>query len=103
MKYLFIFIIFCFLLTATYPYLFSVQATSDLPEKSINIKKQDAQNLPGVPGTIEEAERMGKEFLARFPEALKKSWQEGLVIWEDRKSTRLNSSHTDISRMPSSA
>ena len=24
-------------------------------------------------------------------------------IWEDRKSTRLNSSHTDISRMPSSA
>ena len=23
--------------------------------------------------------------------------------WEDRKSTRLNSSHTDISRMPSSA
>ena len=25
------------------------------------------------------------------------------VPWEDRKSTRLNSSHTDISRMPSSA
>ena len=25
------------------------------------------------------------------------------VKWEDRKSTRLNSSHTDISRMPSSA
>ena len=24
-------------------------------------------------------------------------------LWEDRKSTRLNSSHTDISRMPSSA
>ena len=24
-------------------------------------------------------------------------------IWGDRKSTRLNSSHTDISRMPSSA
>ena len=23
--------------------------------------------------------------------------------WQDRKSTRLNSSHTDISRMPSSA
>ena len=30
---------------------------------------------------------------------------EGVVEWldEDRKSTRLNSSHTDISRMPSSA
>ena len=26
-----------------------------------------------------------------------------LVWWLDRKSTRLNSSHTDISRMPSSA
>ena len=25
------------------------------------------------------------------------------VLLEDRKSTRLNSSHTDISRMPSSA
>ena len=25
------------------------------------------------------------------------------IIWLDRKSTRLNSSHTDISRMPSSA
>ena len=26
-----------------------------------------------------------------------------MLIFEDRKSTRLNSSHTDISRMPSSA
>ena len=32
-------------------------------------------------------------------------WAEtsGQHIWTDRKSTRLNSSHTDISRMPSSA
>ena len=28
---------------------------------------------------------------------------ERVWIWKDRKSTRLNSSHTDISRMPSSA
>ena len=27
----------------------------------------------------------------------------GIVLLSDRKSTRLNSSHTDISRMPSSA
>ena len=27
----------------------------------------------------------------------------GLLLYADRKSTRLNSSHTDISRMPSSA
>ena len=26
-----------------------------------------------------------------------------IILFEDRKSTRLNSSHTDISRMPSSA
>ena len=26
-----------------------------------------------------------------------------LTLWEDRKSTRLNSSHTEQSRMPSSA
>ena len=29
-------------------------------------------------------------------------WLEGELV-QDRKSTRLNSSHTDISRMPSSA
>ena len=45
-----------------------------------------------------------------LPELLKKN-QEGMtfttsledVFEKDRKSTRLNSSHTDISRMPSSA
>ena len=30
-------------------------------------------------------------------------WQAAQEVEEDRKSTRLNSSHTDISRMPSSA
>ena len=32
-------------------------------------------------------------------------WQKSvrMFVFEDRKSTRLNSSHTDISRMPSSA
>ena len=30
-------------------------------------------------------------------------WFQGRMEWGDRKSTRLNSSHTDISRMPSSA
>ena len=43
--------------------------------------------LHGVAGT-------GKNFIALY-----KAIEEGL----DRKSTRLNSSHTDISRMPSSA
>ena len=30
-------------------------------------------------------------------------WVDSVVAVQDRKSTRLNSSHTDISRMPSSA
>ena len=41
----------------------------------------------------------------RIPESLKEDLapaQLGLLV-EDRKSTRLNSSHTDSSRMPSSA
>ena len=40
---------------------------------------------------------------------LAKTWVNDVCVWidskrqRDRKSTRLNSSHTDISRMPSSA
>ena len=30
-------------------------------------------------------------------------WRHAIEVLQDRKSTRLNSSHTDISRMPSSA
>ena len=36
-------------------------------------------------------------------QALQEGCAEALTEGEDRKSTRLNSSHTDISRMPSSA
>ena len=45
------------------------------------------------------------EKLARTPEDLERIWGAGdwAVIGEDRKSTRLNSSHNVISRMPSSA
>ena len=38
-----------------------------------------------------------------FGETKLRTSDEVLDRWEDRKSTRLNSSHTDISRMPSSA
>jgi glycosyltransferase involved in cell wall biosynthesis len=32
------------------------------------------------------------------------AWREGFdMVYADRKSTRLNSSHTSVSRMPSSA
>ena len=39
----------------------------------------------------------------KVPASKSKGSQAPLVFPEDRKSTRLNSSHTDISRMPSSA
>ena len=41
--------------------------------------------------------------LARMVELSRKGMIDGAVGLSDRKSTRLNSSHTDISRMPSSA
>ena len=50
-------------------------------------------------GTQEQKERVEKETDVR-------NWSRSMNITlfhQDRKSTRLNSSHTDISRMPSSA
>ena len=38
-----------------------------------------------------------------FASALSIQTDKGMIMCRDRKSTRLNSSHTDISRMPSSA
>ena len=55
----------------------------------------------GAFGVVDSA-----EYRAMNPNGLVPVVRSGdLVLWEskDRKSTRLNSSHTDISRMPSSA
>ena len=41
-------------------------------------------------------------FKEDFVDTVQKQWTYN-DLFEDRKSTRLNSSHTDISRMPSSA
>ena len=49
--------------------------------------KNNENNKPGEPSTFTHT-RIGDK---------------NLNIYADRKSTRLNSSHTDISRMPSSA
>ena len=47
----------------------------------------------------EESRKMAKLAV----EALEDKKAEDIKVIEDRKSTRLNSSHTDSSRMPSSA
>ena len=56
------------------------------------------------PGSIADANdeaQLGE--LATLGELTKKAWEHECQVMIDRKSTRLNSSHTDISRMPSSA
>ena len=40
---------------------------------------------------------------AKFAPAYKNKWWDGFIYLLDRKSTRLNSSHSSVSRMPSSA
>ena len=40
-------------------------------------------------------------YLSEYPKAIEKAG--GLPVQLDRKSTRLNSSHSSVSRMPSSA
>ena len=61
--------------------------------KDINDQNVDALNNPM---TINEANQDKKE------KAIGSSWQQDMPL-QDRKSTRLNSSHEWISRMPSSA
>ena len=55
----------------------------------------------GVGKRLKEMSRWQGKAILIFPANFKPTPQELLKI--DRKSTRLNSSHTDISRMPSSA
>ena len=43
------------------------------------------------------------DILAKIGQIDMQAQLSGKTFYEDRKSTRLNSSHTDISRMPSSA
>ena len=51
---------------------------------------------------LEDLERLGYTVVKNFLNEIEIQ-QLSLLYEKDRKSTRLNSSHTDISRMPSSA
>ena len=69
----------------------------------------EVENFPGFPEGVQgpdlvanmqkQAERFGAEYIYGTVTAADLSQRP----FKDRKSTRLNSSHTDISRMPSSA
>lgn len=41
---------------------------------------QTTEKVPEAPKTLKEAETIGKDILKGFPQALKKPWQEALVI-----------------------
>ena len=81
MKYLFGFIIFCFLLIIVYPCSFFVQAISDFPER-FTASSQEIQNPPSTPKTLKEAKTMGERILKNIYGAFKKSWQKVLVAWK---------------------
>ena len=72
--------------------------TTDLDTDEIaDLVTLAAQGFPGEPES-----RLGR-YVSRNWERVSLVGGESLVYWLDRKSTRLKSSHTDISRMPSSA
>ena len=50
-----------------------------------------------------DIEKKSNEILNKQKQAMDTLPQNHIAVYRDRKSTRLNSSHTDISRMPSSA
>ena len=52
-----------------------------------------------APENFEQIPEEKKKWMNFFPDFILRD----MLLWLDRKSTRLNSSHTDISRMPSSA
>ena len=85
------------------------QATSravsmERPTRKFTMLSRTADNLFWMARYMERA-----EFLARTIEAAQRlsalptAYNEHGTEWEDRKSTRLNSSHSGESRMPSSA
>ena len=61
--------------------------------------KAKQKDVPFTEVTIEKTKRGG--YIAKGVNAAGNKMSS--ILSEDRKSTRLNSSHTDISRMPSSA
>ena len=89
--------------------LLSKTVVSDLPQLSLNgtvipysssVKDLGFlidQNLSWQP----QVNEVGRRIVSRIHSL--KRLQQFIAIATDRKSTRLNSSHTDISRMPSSA
>ena len=68
-----------------------------LKEQALQMKQQEAEAAPAP----QPAQKSSNVVAVAFRQV---GWQEAKeTLLQDRKSTRLNSSHTDSSRMPSSA
>ena len=72
-------------------------------EDALSAMSQDAPGAVAIPETVED--QYTRERAAKFIGACLTGHEAELSVGEkpDRKSTRLNSSHSDRSRMPSSA
>ena len=76
------------------------ERTVDMPV----VISQDGDSFKAtVDAPAEETLSTGEEFVAETDEAIMTVRITSLELHEDRKSTRLNSSHRSLSRMPSSA
>ena len=67
-----------------------------------NKLRNQVKQMSGIDIGEDEAERIVNLYRGSYTSVVA-AWKQGDGVLEDRKSTRLNSSHTDISRMPSSA
>ena len=83
-------------------------------EEAINVARQLAEENKRLQGTLGQGQQalleQAKKVVASEVEDAKRAYKDAYesgdaerLVEADRKSTRLNSSHTDISRMPSSA
>ena len=85
-------------------YGFSSQSSLEedqLDEMAYNIVLSNPEELAKLKDKIKDSTKKGEQLLSQVIDIIQRDKKEDKPI--DRKSTRLNSSHTDISRMPSSA
>ena len=82
---------------------FHPAATEELEESANWYAERSEMALRGFAIAIDAALDKIADDPLRFPKVDRRHRACSLERYPDRKSTRLNSSHTDISRMPSSA
>ena len=76
----------------------------NIPGADPSISKDAYQNYRKVDKTAKDMEvDVGSQIKAKYTNNMPRKWSMDELVYIDRKSTRLNSSHEFVSRMPSSA